>query len=141
MNASIFKTVSEIKVGVIGYGATCEMGKRHLGYAQDFGMKAEAVVDPDENRLAAARDDFPGIATFTSVDEMLKKTVVNLVVIITPHNTHKDLALQCLKANCHVICEKPFAITTADCDEMIAEANSRGLLVTTYHNRHWCCQT
>jgi predicted dehydrogenase len=62
---------------------------------------------------------------------------VNLVAVITPHNSHARLALQCLRAGRHVVCEKPFAVTTAQCDAMIREAAARDLLVTAYHNRHW----
>ncbi len=68
---------------------------------------------------------------------MLKKSDVNLVAIITPHNTHAALAVQCLRAGRHVVCEKPLAITTAECDRMIAEAKRAGVVLSTYHNRHW----
>ena len=68
---------------------------------------------------------------------MLKKSDVNLLAIITPHNTHAQLAVQCLKAGRHVVCEKPFAITTAECDAMIDAACSSDVVLSTYHNRHW----
>ena len=137
MSIPVFEKFSDIKVGVIGYGANCEMGKKHLTSIASLEMKPEAVVDSDTERLKIARDDFPCIEIYTTVDDMLANSSVNLVIIITPHNTHKTLALQCLKAGKHVICEKPFAILTEECDEVIAEAKKRNLLVTTYHNRHW----
>jgi predicted dehydrogenase len=62
---------------------------------------------------------------------------VNLVTLITPHNTHAKLALQCLKAGRSVVSEKPLAITTAECDAMIAAAKANNLVLSTYHNRHW----
>ncbi|NLX06805.1 MAG: Gfo/Idh/MocA family oxidoreductase [Phycisphaerae bacterium] len=132
-----FKKASDIKVGVIGYGPAFGMGPAHLNQMRDAGMTPAVVSDLDPARLEVAKKDFPGIQTFTSVSEMLKKSDVNLVVIITPHNTHAKLALQCLKAGRHVVCEKPFAITTAECDAMIAEAKKRKLVVSAYHNRHW----
>ena len=42
-----------------------------------------------------------------------------------------------LKAGRHVVCEKPLAITTAECDAMIAAAKKHGVVLSTYHNRHW----
>jgi len=36
-----------------------------------------------------------------------------------------------------VVCEKPLAITTAECDAMIREAKKRKRVISTYHNRHW----
>jgi predicted dehydrogenase len=96
-----------------------------------------AVAEIDPKRLAVARTDFPGIETYSSLAEMLGHSTVNLVTVITPHNTHAKLALQALKAGRHVVCEKPLAITTAECDAMIAAARKSGVVLSTYHNRHW----
>ena len=134
---SSFKTPEDIKVGVIGYGGAFNMGRQHLTFMKKAGMTPVAVAELDETRLKVAREEFPGIETYTSVSDMLEKSGVNLVVIITPHNTHADLALQCLRAGRHVISEKPLAITTEECDAMIREAAKQDLLLSTYHNRHW----
>lgn len=132
-----FKRAKDIKVGVIGYGGAFNMGKQHLKEMERAGMKPFAVCEIDKSRLAVAEKDFPGIETYTDVGTMLKKSKVNLVVIITPHNTHAKLALKCLKAGKHVVVEKPLAITTAECDAMIAAAKKSGVVLSTYHNRHW----
>ena len=132
-----FKKPADIKVGVIGYGGAFNMGRGHLQQMQAAGMVPTAVAEIDPKRLEVAETDFPGIQTYTSVAEMLKQSDVNLLAIITPHNTHADLAVQCLNAGRHVVTEKPFAITTAECDAMIAAAKESGVMVSTYHNRHW----
>jgi len=132
-----YKSAAEIKVGVVGYGGAFNMGRMHLHDMQKAGMTPCAVAEPDAARLAVAAQEFPGIQTYASVDEMLRKSDVNLVVLITPHNTHAPLALKCLKAGRHVVCEKPFAITTKECDAMIAAAKKAGVMVSTFHNRHW----
>ena len=132
-----FKTTKDVKVGVIGYGGSFNMGKIHLEQMAAAGMTPTAICELDKERLKVAEKDFPGIETYSSVAEMLRKSDVNLIVIITPHNTHAKLALQCLKSGRHVVCEKPLAITTAECDAMIQEAKRKGLVLSTYHNRHW----
>lgn len=132
-----FKKAEDIKVGVIGYGGTFNMGKAHLDEMQNAGMIPVAVTEIDPKRREAAKKDFPGIQTYPSLGRMLSQSDVNLVVILTPHNNHAKLALQCLNAGKHVICEKPFAITTSECDAMIAAAKKKSLLLSTYHNRHW----
>ncbi len=132
-----FKRPKDIKVGTIGYSATFNMGRSHLAEAQAAGMTPAAVCELDPSRLEAAREDFPGIETYSSAAEMLKKSEVNLIAVITPHNTHMKLTLRCLRAGRHVVVEKPFAITTAECDAMIAEARKRKLVLSAYHNRHW----
>lgn len=132
-----FKRAKDIKVGVIGYGGAFNMGRRHLTDMQIAGMTPIAVAEVDPERRQVAEEEFPGVETYASVSRMLKKSDVNLIVLITPHNTHVKLALQCLRSGRSVISEKPLAITTAECDAMIREAKKRQLLLSTYHNRHW----
>lgn len=132
-----FRKAGDISVGVIGYGGAFDMGGQHLREMARAGMTPTAVVELDPERRRIARGDFPGIETYASVAEMLRKSLVKLVVIITPHNTHAKLALQCLRAARHVVCEKPLAITTAECDAMIAAARKSKVVLSTYHNRHW----
>jgi scyllo-inositol 2-dehydrogenase (NADP+) len=132
-----YKNASDIRVGVIGYGGAFNMGRGHLKEMEQAGMTPVAVCEVDAERLKVAETDFPGIQTYSAVAEMLRKSDVNLITIITPHNTHAKLALQCLKAGRHVVCEKPLAITTAECDAMIDAAKKSGVVLSTYHNRHW----
>jgi predicted dehydrogenase len=132
-----FKHPGEIKVGVVGYGGAFNMGRHHLNEMKRAGMTPVAVAELDPERLKVAATDFPGVKTFPSLGKMLKGSDVNLIAIITPHNTHAKLAVEALKAGCNVVCEKPFAVTTAECDAMIAAAKKNGAVVSTYHNRHW----
>jgi len=128
---------SDIKVGVVGYGGAFNMGRVHLQEMQKAGMTPTAVAEIDPQRLSVATQDFPGIEIYPSLTAMLKKSAVDLVTIITPHNTHAKLALEALRAGRHAICEKPMAIATAECDAMIAAASKNGVVLSTYHNRHW----
>jgi scyllo-inositol 2-dehydrogenase (NADP+) len=132
-----YKKSADIKVGVIGYGGAFNMGKAHLNEMAKAGMVPAAVTEIDPERLKVASQDFPGIEAYSSVPEMLKKSDVDLLAIITPHNTHAKISLQCLKAGRHVACEKPLAITTAECDAMIKAAKLSNVVLSTYHNRHW----
>lgn len=128
----------KIRVGTIGYGGAFNMGKRHIELLTEHrGFVPEAVCDLDPSRLEEAQRDWPGIATYTDLDTMLAESDVELLVIVLPHNVHADITIQCLKAGRHVVVEKPFAITVAECDAMIREARKRKLVLSTYHNRHW----
>ncbi|MEI6149320.1 MAG: Gfo/Idh/MocA family oxidoreductase, partial [bacterium] len=127
----------DIKVGVAGYGGAFNMGRAHFNEMKAAGMTPWAVAEIDPERLKVARQDFPGIETYGTVEEMLRKSEVNLVTLITPHNTHAELALKCLKAGRHVVAEKPMAVTTLECDAMIAAAKRMKVVLSTYHNRHW----
>lgn len=132
-----FASAKDIRCAVIGYGGAFNMGCAHLKQMEGAGMSPVAVAELDTARLAVAEKDFPGIQTFTTVDGMLAEARPDLVAIITPHNTHAALSLQCLEAGAGVVCEKPMAITLQECDEMISLAASKDLLLSVYHNRHW----
>ncbi len=132
-----YSAPSAIKVAVVGYGGAFNMGRQHLNEMKAAGMTPTAVVELDPKRLEVALADFPGIETYGTVDELLAKSAVDLVTVITPHNTHAELGLKIAAAGRHVVLEKPMAITTEECDAMIDAAKKQGVIVSTYHNRHW----
>ena len=88
-------------------------------------------------RGGPAADDWPDAEAFSSVDDMLAADAVDLVTVITPHNTHAPLAVQCLQAGVHVVCEKPMAITSAEVKAMMAAAKKGKAVLSTFHNRRW----
>lgn len=132
-----YKQAGDIKVGVIGYGGAFNMGRNHMREMKRAGMTPFAVCEIDPERLKVAQEDFPGIETYGSLDAMLKKSDVDLITHITPHNLHYPLAAKCVKAGKHVVTEKPFVITTGEADSLIALAEKHDVMVSTYHNRHW----
>lgn len=132
-----YSSPDEIKVGVIGYGGAFNMGRQHLKEMQRAGMKPFAVCEIDPERLAVAREDFPGIEEYATLDAMLKQSEVDLIVHITPHKLHYPLAAKCVRAGKHVVTEKPFVLTTAQADRLIRLAEENEVMVSTYHNRHW----
>ena len=132
-----FSAASDIKVGIIGYSPAFNMGRSHMTEAQKAGMTPAAVADLSADNLAAAEADFPGVKTYSDGMELIADPDIDLVVLIIPHNLHADFAVKCLNSGKHVVSEKPFAITTQECDDMIAAAEANNLMVSTYHNRHW----
>ena len=52
---------------------------------------------------------------------------IDVVDIITPNDTHAEIAIDALAHGKHVLCEKPMAVTVPECEEMIAAARQRPL--------------
>ena len=126
------------RVGTIGYGGAFNMGKTHLqSLAKNEGFVPAAVCDADAARTLVAEQDFPGIQRYTKVSEMLAKAKLDLVIIITPHDSHADLAVQCLNAGVGVVVEKPMAITTGEVTRMVETAKKKKRFLSTFHNRRW----
>lgn len=127
-----------LHTGVVGYGGAFNMGRLHLtSMAKNKWMEVAAVCELDPARRAVATEDFPGIKTYGSVGNMLRGADLDLVTIITPHNTHAKLAVQCLNAGINVVCEKPLAITSAEVKQMLAAAKKKKVMISTFHNRRW----
>ncbi len=124
-----------IRGAVIGYGGAFNMGKAHLGWMRDAGITPVAICDIDVARLPVAEKDYPGIRTYPEVEQLLADDDVDLVTIITPHNTHAPLALQTLSAGKSVICEKPMCLTAAEATAMIDTAKQNNVMLSVFHNR------
>jgi len=125
----------EIRGAVIGYGGAFNMGKGHLSGMREAGIAPVAVCDIDAPRLDAALADFPGIRTYGHADALLADDGIDLVTLVTPHDTHAPLAIQALNAGKSVICEKPMCLTAQEATGMIAAARASGVMLSVYHNR------
>ena len=68
---------------------------------------------------------------------MLDSGLIDLVVISTPPNSHYSWAKESLNRGLHVILEKPMALTVEQCDELIALAASKNILLVVYQNRRY----
>jgi predicted dehydrogenase len=101
-----------------------------------------ALCDPIKNRVEEKRSEyqkkFPdaNIAVYKDYREMLAKQKPDIVTIATESGKHPEIAVTCIEAGCHVICEKPMALSVKDADKMItaAKKNKRKLAVC-FQNR------
>ena len=127
-----------MEFAICGYGQQFGMTKIHADALEATGrMKLVALCDTDPARVEAARKDFPGVEAYTSLSKLLADSDAELVVIITPHNTHAPLAIEALKAGRHVIVEKPMCITRAEAAAMLRTARANRRMLSVYHNRRW----
>jgi predicted dehydrogenase len=126
----------KIRCGVIGYGGAFNMGRAHAEYiTQTEGLELTAACDLDPQRTDAAKQDWPHITTFNSVEEFLASPHVDLAVIVLPHNIHAKVGLQCLEAGKHIIVEKPMCVRVDEATAMIEAGRKAGKMVSVFHNR------
>ncbi len=127
------------KVAVIGCGQIATA--QHLpAYreAEETGVcSLVGVCDLVPERVARAGKQFE-VAGFLDAEEMLERTRPDVVSIATLPSSHRDLAVMCLEAGCHVLCEKPVAMNADEARDMIhaAETNNR-LLSICFQYRTW----
>ena len=122
-------------MGLLAYGA---IGDEHNKAVQaTAGLSLYAVCDTNPERLTAALQISPDAQTFTDANKMLAEGGIDLVVISTPPNSHHKWAREALSLGLHVMLEKPMALTTQECDELIDLARNNGLLLVVYQNRRY----
>ena len=123
------------RVGLLAYGA---IGHEHnLAVQGTPGLELTAVCDTNPDRIAAAKELAPSIASFGDAAEMLASGTLDLVVISTPPNSHYDWAKLALQHDLHVVLEKPMALTADQCDELMALAHNKERLLVVYQNRRF----
>ena len=127
--------MQKIGMAVIGYGG---MGSHHArkvrGERRDK-FQVVGTFDIREERQQAARDK--GFETFESREALLSDPRIELVVVATPNDVHKEIVIDALRHGKNVICEKPVTMTTPDLEDMIAVANETGAFFTVHQNRRW----
>jgi predicted dehydrogenase len=86
-------TTSELRAGVVGAGL---MGADHVARLTHrvAGAAVSAVIEPDQQRAAAAVQKAPGARAFTRVEDALDAGAVDAVVIATPGQFHEPVRLQ-----------------------------------------------
>ncbi len=102
------------------------------------GCTVVAACDIDAARVAefAANHGIP--ATYTDAKKMLAEAEIDGVAIVTPDAFHAPLAIQCLKAGKHVLCEKPLALNHAEAKRMVAAAQRAGTInMVNFSYRDW----
>jgi predicted dehydrogenase len=124
---------SEIGVGLVGYkfmGRAHSNAYRQVGRFFDLELspRMRAVCGRDEAgvRDAAASLGWEGYET--DYRRLLERDDIELVDIVTPGNTHHEIAIAALEAGKHVLCEKPLANSLEESREMLDAARAAGTI-------------
>jgi predicted dehydrogenase len=123
--------MSNIKVGVIGYGYWGPNLVRN--FMEAAGSEVAAVSDFKAERLTKVQTRYPAIKTTTDPQELLNDPTIDVVVIATPVSTHFDLAWAALQSGKHVVIEKPIAASSEEAQRLIDEADRRNRVLMVDH--------
>jgi predicted dehydrogenase len=138
------KDTKNIGVGIVGIGF---MGMIHYLAAQRAqGLRVTALCSRDSKKLAGdwtniqgnwgprgTQMDLSGVTLHREYEALLADPAVEMVDLCVPNDAHGPMAIQALKANKHVLVEKPIALDTAQADEMVAAAQSVGKYLMVGH--------
>jgi scyllo-inositol 2-dehydrogenase (NADP+) len=125
-----------INTGLIGFGNSGQtFFAPFIAASPGFNLKKISTSDPA--KAAKANEVYPGAEVVSHADAIINDPDIELVLIGSPNTSHFELTKQALLADKHVLVEKPFTITSAEADELIALAKQQNRVLSVHHNRRF----
>ncbi|REC42278.1 Gfo/Idh/MocA family oxidoreductase [Chryseobacterium sp. 5_R23647] len=122
-----------VKVGLCAFGMSGKVF--HAPFLKEHpGFFMSAVV---ERSKEDSKEKYPDAEIYRSVEEMLKNTDIEVVVVNTPVQTHFEYVKMALEAGKNVIVEKPFTVTVSEAEELVNLAENKNLFLSVYQNRRF----
>lgn len=131
-----------LQIGIIGLGF---MGRMHFGcWKKTENVQLVAICDIDEAKFTGGGGggnidgadeplDLTGINTYNDIDKMLAEAKLDAVSITLPTYMHASITAKALEAGLHVLCEKPMAMDTTECQTMTDAAEKTGKMLQIGH--------
>ncbi|MGL4372328.1 MAG: Gfo/Idh/MocA family oxidoreductase [Turicibacter sp.] len=122
------------QLAIIGYGGMA--GYHANGILKDNKqINVFGTFDIRHERQVASIED--GYVAFESLDELLDEEAIDIVLVATPNEVHKELCIKALRAKKHVVCEKPVTMNTEELKEILAVAEEENCVFMVHQNRRW----
>lgn len=110
-------------------------GQHYRSLINNEYLEVVGVYDILEKQRLLAK--FNGLKAYERFAEVLEDSEVSAILIATPNDTHKDLAIEGMKNGKHVICEKPVTINSKDLEEILEVQKATGMTFMVHQNRRW----
>ncbi len=124
---------SNYMLGIVGFGGMGNWHRETIGTID--GLEVAGIYDIKPERKAYAAE--VGVHSYDSLEELLNDSRIDIVLIATPNDLHKPIAIQAMRAGKNVVSEKPVTLSSADLQEMIQVSEETGKLFTVHQNRRW----
>lgn len=124
-------STSPVRFALAGFGA---WGKLHAqSIAGNPDARLVAITAPSEASREEARKAYPEARIFAEAKEMIASAEFDILDIVTPSHTHREIAIAAMEKGKHVLLEKPMAITLDDCKAIVAAAQKHGVHLAVGH--------
>src|SRR5690349_10397612 len=124
---------STVRVGIVGFGFVSKTFHIPLLRRTDgFEITAISSSHPNDVRLM-----LPDVDVVSDPKALCSRPDVDLVVIASPNETHAALAEAAMRADRHVVVDKPFTVTVKETRHLTAMPRKSGLVLSVFQNRRW----
>jgi nucleoside-diphosphate-sugar epimerase/predicted dehydrogenase len=121
-----------MRVAIVGCG---QISRSHISALRSI-EEAEicGVCDRDAGRATDLAGMVKGARAYRDVEELLAVERPEVVHVLTPPRTHAAIGIQAMKAGCHLLVEKPMAVSQREAEEMVDVARTCRVTLCTNHN-------
>lgn len=123
-----------LNAAIIGYGG---IGKWHHQGIKECIPELKVVGAYDVRQEARDEAEANNLRVYPTAQDLFADPAIDVIIIATPNDSHKDYIIQGLEAGKHVVCEKPVVLSTADLEEVMAVSQRSKGLFTIHQNRRW----
>jgi len=122
----------KLRVGIVGCGHIIDKHVAALRKIKDVKLVAACDLNKELANQAALKYGID--KSYSDFSELLFKEKPDIVHVVTPPQTHMLLSIQAMEAGCHVLVEKPLALSIDDADKMIESARKNNVILSVVHN-------
>lgn len=124
-------TTKTVRFGLVGYGL---FGKHHAqAIAACDGATLAAIAVKSISSRQLAGQAHPDAEILKDYAELLRLDDIDVVDVVVPNDMHYPIAVAALQAGKHLLLEKPMALKTSHCDELISLAAANDRMIAVNH--------
>jgi len=127
----------KIRYGVVGLGHIAQVAVLPAFANAMRNSELSALISDDETKLRELAEQHSVPHTFTDFDACLASGEIDAVYIALPNHLHCEFTVRAAEAGIHVLCEKPMAVTSADCEKMIHAAQASNVQLMIAYRLHF----
>ncbi len=120
-------------LAMVGFGGMAGWHYDLIEGMEDLSVAGIWDIKEERRAYAASRQ----IHVYQGLEDLLADEAVDLVLIATPNDVHKSIAIKAMEAGKNVVSEKPVTLSSRDLEEMREAAGRTGRFLTVHQNRRW----
>ncbi|MFD0698089.1 Gfo/Idh/MocA family protein [Paenibacillus sp. GCM10027628] len=129
--------LTDLRVAVLGAGIIANQHFDAIRATRGFAACAVADVNMEKASEIAG---LYGIKAYNDYREMIEQERPDVAVIALPHYLHKEAAVFAARHGCHLMLEKPMALSVAECDEIIQAGIQADIRILVGHTQHYIAE-
>jgi predicted dehydrogenase len=133
------RSARKVRYAVIGLGHIAQVAVLPAFKNARKNSELVALISDDEQKLKTLGRKYkvPYVVTYEQADALFRTGEVDALYIALPNDMHAEWAIKAANAGLHVLCEKPMATNSADCERMIEACADKGVKLMIAYRLHF----